>query len=294
MPRATERQLRDELLRFSRLCYERDLLVAMDGNLSVRLTDGLVLCTQAGCHKGLLSGDQLVVIDLNGTVVRGAGVPTSEMAMHLACYRERSDVEAVIHAHPPTCVAFTIAGLSLARCVLPEVVLTLGTIPTLEYETTGTAALAQRVGEAIRRHDAVMLDHHGAVSVGADLLTAFCKLETMEHMAKIMRDAHQLGAIRDLPCDEAVRLRVMGLRRYGGPPAAVATVDQAGADLPPACLTCPGCEAGLGPNAVVVGRAVAPEQPAAVSKERAAGLAPKPAPLADEIAAGIRRVLDRP
>lgn len=242
MPRRPERTLRDELIRFSRLCYEQHLLVAMDGNLSVRLTDGLVLCTQAGCHKGLLSDEHLVVIDMQGRRVRGGGRPTSEMAMHLACYRERDDVEAVIHAHPPTCIALTIAGVSMARCVLPEVVLTLGAVPTLPYETTGTQALADRVGEAMRQHDAVMMDRHGAVCVGPNLFATFCKLETMEHLAKIMKAASDLGGIRDLPCEEASRLRSMGLKRYGGPPLAVAKADQPGADLLSARSSCAGCE----------------------------------------------------
>ena len=252
--RSPERQLREQLLQFGRLCYERRLLVGLDGNLSVRLTDSLVLCTQAGCHKGLLRDEHLVVIDVStGRKLRGRGEPTSEMAMHLACYRTRPDVEAVVHAHPPTCVAFTIAGVSMARCVLPEVVLTLGTVPTLDYQTTGTRDLAAQVGEAVRSHDAVMLDRHGAVCVGDTVESAFCKLETMEHMAQIMKAARDLGGVRDLPADEAVRLRRMGLDRYGGPPAAVGRLGEPTADLPPACLGCSGCgnptPAGLGPPA---------------------------------------------
>jgi L-fuculose-phosphate aldolase len=241
MPRPSERALRDELLRISALCYERHLLVALDGNLSVRLSDELILCTQAGCHKGMLTDDQLVVIDLDGKKVRGRGEPTSEMAMHLACYVERPDIEAVVHAHPPTCIAFTVAGVSMARCVLPEVVLTLGAVPTLPYETTGTELLADKVGQAVRANDAVMMDRHGAVCVGTSLLDAFCKLETIEHMAKIMKAARDLGGIADLPAEESVKLRSMGLKRYGGPPEAVAKADDPHADLPPACIECSGC-----------------------------------------------------
>jgi len=251
--RPPERALREQLIQFSHLCYERHLLVGLDGNLSVRLSDELVLCTKAGCHKGLLTDADLVVVDLDGKHVRGEGRPTSEMAMHLACYRQRPDVEAVVHAHPPTCVAFTIAGVSMARCVLPEVVLTLGAVPTLDYKTTGTGALAELVGDAMGSHDAVMMDRHGAVCVGTDLLQAFCKLETMEHMAKIMLGARTLGRVQELDPSEAVKLRSMGLKRYGGPPAAVAQADAPGADLPPACLDCSGCGTptaqGLGPPA---------------------------------------------
>lgn len=231
-----EHQIRQALIRFGRLCYERNLLVAMDGNLSVRLPSGQIMCTKAGCHKGFLTGDDLVIIDLDGNKLRGSGRPTSEMAMHLACYRARPDISAVIHAHPPISVAFTIAGVSMARCVLPEVVLTLGVIPILPYATTGTRALADHVGQTIADHDALLMDRHGAVCVGRDLLEAFCRLETMEHTALIIKTARELGQVRELPPEEAVRLRAMGLKRYGGPPSAVARADAPGADLPPASL----------------------------------------------------------
>jgi len=248
----SEAHTRQELLRFARLCYERNLLVAMDGNLSVLLPDGNILCTKAGCHKGMLSDADLVVIDRKGTKVRGEGDPTSEMAMHLACYSARPDVRAVVHAHPPISVAFTVAGVSMARCVLPEVVLTLGTIPTLDYRTTGTGDLASLVGQHIRSHDAVLMDRHGAVCVGGDLLEAFCRLETMEHTALITKTARDMGQVQELPAQEAVHLRSMGLKRYGGPPSAVAKADDPGADLPDACLGCSGCinptPTGLGPS----------------------------------------------
>jgi L-fuculose-phosphate aldolase len=215
----------------------------MDGNLSTRLTDQLVLCTRASCHKGLLTDDDLVVVDLSGAKVRGLGSPTSEMALHLACYRRRPDVEAIIHAHPPTCIAHTVAGVSMAQCVLPEVVLTLGNIPTLPYERTGRASLAEIVGDAILAHDAVMMDRHGAVCVGPDLLTAFCNLETMEHTAKILLAARQLGDIQTFPGPEARALRELGIARYGGPPT----------ERPHHCEGCSGCgrpsTSGLGPKA---------------------------------------------
>ena len=233
-----EAHARQQMIRIGHLCYERHLLVAMDGNLSMVLDDGTVLCTRAGCHKGFLSDDDLVVIDRSGRKIRGQGDPTSEMAMHLACYNARPDVRAVVHAHPPIAVAFTIAGISMARCVLPEVVLTLGTIPTLDYRTTGTGDLASLVGEHIQQHDAVLMDRHGAVCVGGDLLEAFCRLETMEHTALITKTARDLGRVKELPPSEAAHLRSMGLKRYGGPPSAVAQADLPGADLPDACMIC--------------------------------------------------------
>lgn len=236
-----ESRLRQDIIKFSHLCYERHLLVAMDGNLSVRLSSNEILCTKAGCHKGFLTDDDLVVIDRKGQKLRGSGKPTSEMAMHLACYDERPDVQAVIHTHPPISIAFTIANVSMARCVLPEVVLTLGTVPTVEYATTGTMTLADKIRPFVRDHDAILMDRHGAVCLGKDLLTAFCNLETMEHTALITKTARDLGGVKELPADEAVKLRSMGLKRYGGPPSAVAKADQPGADLPAACKSCSGC-----------------------------------------------------
>jgi ribulose-5-phosphate 4-epimerase/fuculose-1-phosphate aldolase len=224
----------------------------MDGNLSVRLSSGHILCTKAGCHKGFLTDDDLVVIDENGRQLRGSGRPTSEMAMHMACYRARPDIRAVVHAHPPISIAFTIANVSMARCVLPEVVLTLGVVPTLEYETTGTDALASKVGDAILNHDAILMDRHGAVCVGKDLLEAFCRLETMEHTALITKTARDLGMVKELDPQEAIKLRSMGLKRYGGPPESVAKVDEPCADLPTVCTGCTGCSnpkpTGIGPK----------------------------------------------
>jgi hypothetical protein len=174
------------------------------------------------------------------------------MAMHLACYNAREDVNAIVHAHPPISIAFTIAGVSMAHCVLPEVVLTLGTVPTLPYATTGTTELADLVGKAAKNYDALLMDRHGAVCMGTDLLEAFCRLETMEHTALITKLARDMGSVKTLPSEEAVRLRQMGLKRYGGPPSAVAKADEPGADLPEACLSCTGCSnpspSGVGPE----------------------------------------------
>ena len=238
MSPVSEVALRRQMLRVAHLCYERGLLVAMDGNLSAKLPSGELLCTRAGCHKGLLEDDDLLVVDRLGRVRRGSGRPTSELALHLACYEERPDIGAGVHAHPPMAVAFTIADRRLDGCVLPEVVLTLGTVPTVPYQTTGTTELAAAIRPVIARHDALLMDRHGAVCVGPDLLTAFCNLETLEHTAKITKWALDLGGAKALPPAEAEKLRSMGLKRYGGPPQAVALADQPGAGLPTTCLAC--------------------------------------------------------
>jgi len=262
-----ESQARKQLIEIGKLCYQRHLLVAMDGNLSVRLSSGHILCTKAGCHKGFLTDNDLVVIDENGRQLRGSGRPTSEMAMHIACYRARPDIRAVVHAHPPISIAFTIANVSMARCVLPEVVLTLGVVPTLEYETTGTDALASKVGDAILNHDAILMDRHGAVCVGKDLLEAFCRLETMEHTALITKTARDLGMVKELDPQEAIKLRSIGLKRYGGPPQSVAKADEPCADLPPVCTGCTGCSnpnpSGIGPKKELRFARMSDQQPVA-------------------------------
>ncbi len=248
-----EAALREQMLRIGHLCYERNLLVAMDGNLSCVLPDGNILCTQAGCHKGFLTDDDLVVIDRQGHKLRGRGRPTSEIWMHLACYQERADVKAVVHAHPPISIGFTIANQTLAQCVLPEVVLTLGVVPTVDYQTTGTHELADALRPVVREHDALLMDRHGAVCLGRDLLQAFCNLETLEHTALITKTARDLGQVRTLDPEEAIKLRRMGLKRYGGPPSAVAKADDALVDLPAVCTGCSGCAApspaGIAPRA---------------------------------------------
>ena len=119
--------------------------------------------------------------------------------------------------------------------------LTLGTVPTVDYETTGTRALADRLRPYVKEHDAVLMDRHGAVCLGTGLFDAFCKLETMEHTALITKLARDLGNVKELPPEEAIKLRKLGLGRYGGPPSAVARQGEPHADLPPACTGCSGC-----------------------------------------------------
>jgi len=237
-PMSSEHQLRQQMIQIGHLLYERRLLVALDGNISALLPSGDILCTKAGCHKGFLTDDDLIVVDRQGKLKRGNGKPTSELWMHIACYDERPDCRAVVHAHPPIAIAFTLAGVSLDRCVLPEVVLVLGTVPTVPYETTGTHALADSIRSYVKEHDAILMDTHGAVCLGTSLMEAFCRLEIVEHTAIIIKTARDLGDVKELPPEEAVHLRRMGLKRYGGPPSAVAKADEPCADLPGVCTGC--------------------------------------------------------
>jgi len=130
---------------------------------------------------------------------RGRGQrPSSEILMHLEVYRQRPDVNAVVHAHPPLATAFSIAGVSLARCVIPEVIVTLGGILTTEYATPGTAEVPETIRQAIQHHDAIILTHHGSLTVGRTLWEAYLRLEKVEHTAQITLAAHQLGRVSTL------------------------------------------------------------------------------------------------
>ncbi len=206
----TEEKLRQRLIRVCRMLHQKSLIAAMDGNVSVKFGDGL-LTTPSGVNKGFLEEDQLLLVDWHGRVVAGEGQPTSELAMHLAVYRLRPEVEAVVHAHPPVATAFSIAGISLEDFVLPEVVMTLGVIPTAAYATPTTPEVPEAIRNLIRNHDALILERHGALTVGRDLMDAYNKMEKLEHAALIIFAALQLGRVRRLPPREVEKLMQLKL-----------------------------------------------------------------------------------
>jgi L-fuculose-phosphate aldolase len=202
--RITEHELRREMVRVGRLMWERGYVAATDGNLSARLGSDRLLVTPSGLSKGFLSAEELVVMRLNEETsphasYRGRGQrPSSEILMHLEVYRLRPDVRAVVHAHPPLSIAFSIAGVSLARCVLPEVIVTLGGIPTAEYATPGTAEVPGSIRRAVQEYDALLLAHHGSLTLGGTLWEAYLRLEKVEHTAQITLAAQQLGGVKTL------------------------------------------------------------------------------------------------
>jgi L-fuculose-phosphate aldolase len=211
--RVTEHELRREMVRVGRLMWERGYVAATDGNLSARLGSDRLLFTPSGFSKGFLSEGDMVVTRLDGepaSSYRGRGKqPSSEIKMHLEVYRRRPDVMAVVHAHPPLAIAFSIAGVSLARCVLPEVVVTLGGIPTAGYATPGTTEVPEIIGQAIEDYDAVILTHHGSLTLGKTLWEAYLRLEKVEHTAQITLAAQQLGRVQTLSPEAVTTLTEM-------------------------------------------------------------------------------------
>ncbi|HEY0077808.1 MAG TPA: class II aldolase/adducin family protein [Pyrinomonadaceae bacterium] len=200
-----EQKARREIVRVGQLMYERGYVVSSDGNVSVRLDDGRIVATPTQVCKGRMTEDSLAVTDLDGKPLADRR-PSSELAMHLLIYRERADVRAVCHAHPPHGSAFAVAGLAIDQPVLSEVILTLGCVPLAEYGTPSTDELTEAMRPLVRHHNALLMANHGAVAYGADLWQAFDRLETLEHTAKITILSRILGGARNLPPDAIEKL----------------------------------------------------------------------------------------
>lgn len=212
----SDAQLRADIVEIGRRLWLRGFVASNDGNISVRIGDDRLLMTPTGVSKGFMTPDMMVITDMDGTLVSGAPGrrPSSEMKMHLVAYRERPDVKAVVHAHPPLATGFAVAGIPLDRAVLAEVVTTLGSVPIAEYATPSTEELPEAVRPFVRAHDGMLLANHGALTLGSDLYSAYYKMETIEHFARISLVARQLGRENLLSREEVDRLQ--GLRdRYG-------------------------------------------------------------------------------
>ena len=199
--------LRADICEVGRRMYARGYTASNDGNISVRVGDDRLLMTPKGVCKGFMTPDMMCVTDLGGRKIAGDRDPSSEMLMHLEVYRQRPDVRAVVHAHPPTATGFAVAGIPLTRAVLAEVLTTLGSIPIAEYATPSTSELPAAVAKYIKAHDGMLLANHGALTVGADLFSAYFKMETIEHFAKISLVARLLGRENVLAREEVERLQ---------------------------------------------------------------------------------------
>ncbi len=202
----TEEQLREDIVRVGRLIFDKGWVAANDGNITIRLDDRRVLATPTGICKGMMQPDDLIVCDLQGEKLCGERERTSEMAMHLTIYGMRADVRSIVHAHPPVATGFAVAGRALNLALLPEVVISLGSIPLAEYGLPGTPALTEGMRPYIPKYDALLMANHGAVAYGEDVFQAFFKMETMEHFARITLVAELLGGPKVLPKAEVQKL----------------------------------------------------------------------------------------
>jgi len=200
-----EQTARRDLITVCHLMYERSYVVSSDGNVSVRLDDGRILATPTMTCKGRMTDDLIAVTDIDGNKLNERKA-SSELAMHLLIYRERPDVKAVCHAHPPHGTAFAVAGLAIDQPILSEVILTLGCVPLASYGTPSTDELTQQMQPLVKHHNALLMANHGAVAYGSDLWQAWDRLETLEHTAKIAILSRMLGGSKNLPADAVEKL----------------------------------------------------------------------------------------
>ncbi len=203
----TEREIRKKIVEIGREVYAHGFVAAMDGNISARLADGRIVTTPTMVCKGRMTEDMLVLVDIEGkNLRRDERKPSSEFAMHREIYRLRPDVHAVVHAHPPFGTGFAVANVPLDKPLLSEVILTLGCIPLTAYGTPSTKEISENLAAYIPHHDALLLANHGAVAYGPDLQTAYDRMETLEHFAKIALIARMVGSPKELSTDAIGKL----------------------------------------------------------------------------------------
>ncbi len=201
--------VRKQLVDCARKMYQRGLLAGTDGNLSVRLDDDRILISPSGIAKGEMSPDDLVIVDINGKHLQGGLKASSEILMHLACYQQREDVRSCLHSHAPYSTAFAVAGIHLQEDILPEVVLFVGGIPLVDYAAPGTDDVPRALTPHLPTNNAFLLRNHGLLTTGRSLDEAWHRHETVEHYARIVHLARQLGNVDAIPSDDFKRLEQM-------------------------------------------------------------------------------------
>jgi L-fuculose-phosphate aldolase len=211
-------EVRRDILHVCRRLYERGLVAGSDGNVSVRVGRDRLVATPTGMSKGFLQPDDLVLCDLDGRQIAGKRRLTTEIRIHLAAYRHRDDVCAVVHAHPPYATAFAVARRNLDERIMPEGYIAVGKVALTAYGTPSTPELEASIEPAVVDHDAILLANHGAMTLGRDVITACHRMEALEQLARISALAQMIGEPRALTAEEIARLEA--IRGVYGAPAA--------------------------------------------------------------------------
>ncbi|MGG7059997.1 class II aldolase/adducin family protein [Clostridium tertium] len=209
-------EIREQICDVCHKMWQLGWVAANDGNVSVKLDDGTFLVTPTGISKSFITPEKILQINSDGDIIEASEgyKPSSEIKMHLRCYTERDDVRAVVHAHPPTATGFAVAHLDLDRYTMIETVVSLGSIPITPYGTPSTSEVPDSIAPYLAEHDAMLLENHGALTVGSDLINAYYKMETLELFAKISLTAHLLGGEKEISRENIDRL--IGMRKdYG-------------------------------------------------------------------------------
>ena len=210
------KELREQICDICHKMWQLGWVAANDGNISVKLENGTYLVTPTGISKSFISPEKLLCIDKEGNILCGLPGyrPSSELKMHLRCYDEREDVGAVLHAHPPVATGYAVANIALDEYSMIETVVALGAIPVTPYGTPSTYEVPEAIAPYLKDHDALLLQNHGALTVGTDVLTAYYRMETLELFAKISLNAHLLGGAKEIDkgnIDKLIEMR----KNYG-------------------------------------------------------------------------------
>jgi L-fuculose-phosphate aldolase len=199
-------QHKKDIIEIGRRLYQKGFVASSDGNISVRIGATEILATATGVCKGFLGSDDIVLVDAQGRKIAGRGEPSSELKMHLLVYDKRPDVKAVVHAHPPVSTGFAVAGIPLAQCILPEVVVSLGAVPVAAYGTPSTYEVCDAMAPYVQKSEAFLLANHGVVTLGEHVFQAYYRMETVEHFARILLTARLLGNVNVLSREQVEKL----------------------------------------------------------------------------------------
>lgn len=202
----SEIKLKTQICEIGKRIYEKGFVASNDGNISVRIDDDTFLVTPTGVSKGFMTPEMLIKVDGEGNLIEGERKPTSEIKMHLRVYKERPEIQSVVHVHPPYATAFAIAGIPLNQATMPESIVTLGTIPIAEYGTPSTEEIADSISPYINNHNGVLLENHGALTWGENLDQAYFLMESLEFCAKVNWIARQMNGDRELSISNVERL----------------------------------------------------------------------------------------
>ena len=183
-----EFEIKKQICDIGRRIYNRNMVAANDGNISVKLNDNEFLCTPTGVSKGFMTPEFICKVDAQGNVIQAnpGFKPSSEIKMHMRVYQKRPDVGSVVHAHPIYATSFAIAGIPLTQPIMPEAVIALGCVPIAEYGTPSTMEIPDNLEKYLPYFDAVLLENHGALTWSTDLNAAYMKMESVEFYAQLL------------------------------------------------------------------------------------------------------------
>ena len=207
-------EIKEQICDVCHKMWQLGWVAANDGNVTAMLDDGTLLATPTGMSKSFITPDKLIRIDRAGNILEAPNGlrPSSETKMHLRCYDKRSDVRSVIHAHPPGATGFAVAHKAMDMYNMIEDVAAIGSVPLTPYGTPSTYEVPDAIEPYLEEHDVMLLENHGALAVGSDVITAFYRMESLELWAKITINAVILGGSRDISQENIQKL--IDLRSY--------------------------------------------------------------------------------